>query len=239
MSAESGFWNHPVVIALQRLAHEAVHHGVPGLLVSGLLIGLSMAGVPAAKSAVYDLWTHAWKVHPFILASAGFLTTTAVLLQGADISPDLDSWLFAPVLGFLAHILCFSSVTLSLLWFSYGEPWVGTPCQDVASLIVLTGAFLTLALMATGGSIIVQDRIAERKDEHAPRAEVSSKWTLRLYVPLSVGCFAACVVTATSGEKTDLLVRSHLNTLSVRFCAGYPVTSTLPSTPSSGKGTSH
>jgi hypothetical protein len=207
----------------------ALKLGVPGLLTSLLLVACAAAGAPGAKNAVYDLWLHAWKVHPLILVCAGFITTAAVAMQGADIAAGLDAWLVSPVLHFLAHVLCFSALGVIPLGLFQEGAWVGTACQDRASLVLLTAMFAGLGLIASAGCLIVHGRAVHNEGPHAESFKAKD-WLLWLHLALAVVFFSGCIVFGGKDEKTSDYVRGLLNRVSGLACtvAGQPTTYQLP-----------
>jgi len=192
-------------LVLGRIAHIAL----PGLLTAALLLVASWGGVPGAAAAAYDLWTHAWKVHPLLWSMAGLVTVAAVLQQNADVAEDVDKGFTLPLLHFLAHVLSFSTAAVALLGWAQKKPWAVTQCGQWGGLTVLFFSYLALAAIAVSGAFIVERRQAARAPG-APPAPKATKRQLRLFLVLAVFFFVLVVLACLEPGKTEEAVAKWL-----------------------------
>lgn len=198
--------------------NRVIQFALPGVITSVVLLVLRYFGSHGAASAVYDLWTHAWKVHPVLWALAGSVATGAVVLQGAHISKDIDRGAALPLLHFLAHVFSFSAVAVLVLGATQHAPWGKNACGEWAGLISLSLVYAIMAGITVAGMYIVERRDAARKagKEAAPEA---TEIQLRVYLIMTLLFLAMLYLACHERGKTEEVV-SRLLWVPIQLACG-------------------
>lgn len=192
-------------LVLNRIGHLAL----PGALTATLLLVMSLLGVPGAAAAAYDLWTHAWKVHPLLWSAAGLVTVVAILQQSGDVAEDLDKGVTLPLLHFFAHVLSFSTAAVALFGWAQKKPWAIGACGQWGGLVVLFIAYLALAAIAVCGVFIVERREAARRPGGAA-APKATKIQLRIFMGLALFFLVLVVLACLEPGDTEEVVKKWL-----------------------------